>query len=96
MEVDYQIIDTVTGLEKIVKIFKREKTIAVDLEADSMFHFKEKVCLIQVASKNRSIVIDPLQIKDLSSLKSIFAGHDIQKIFHGADYDVRSYTGILI
>jgi ribonuclease D len=90
MEVDYQIIDTVTGLEKIVKIFEREKTIAVDLEADSMFHFKEKVCLIQIASKNRSIVIDPLQIKDLSSLKSIFAGHDIQKIFHGADYDVRS------
>ena len=90
MEVDYQIIDTVTGLEKIVKIFEREKTIAVDLEADSMFHFKEKVCLIQVAAKNRSIVIDPLQIKDLSSLKSIFAGHDIQKIFHGADYDVRS------
>ena len=90
MEIDYQIIDTVAGLEKIVKSFEREKTIAVDLEADSMFHFKEKVCLIQVAAKNRSIVIDPLQIKDLSSLKSIFAGHHIQKIFHGADYDVRS------
>ncbi|MEE8552549.1 MAG: HRDC domain-containing protein [Desulfobacterales bacterium] len=90
MEADYQIIETVTGLERIVRIFEREKTIAIDLEADSMFHFKEKVCLIQVASKNRSIVIDPLQIKDLSSIKSIFAGHDIQKIFHGADYDVRS------
>jgi ribonuclease D len=90
MEADYQIIDTVTGLEKIARILEREKTIAIDLEADSMFHFKEKVCLIQVASKNRSIVIDPLQIKDLSSLKSLFAGHDIQKIFHGADYDVRS------
>jgi ribonuclease D len=90
MEIDYQIIDTVAGLEKIVKSFEREKTIAADLEADSMFNFKEKVCLIQVAAKNRSIVIDPLQIKDLSSLKSIFAGHHIQKIFHGADYDVRS------
>lgn len=90
MEADYQIIDTVTGLEKIVRILEKEKTIAIDLEADSMFHFKEKVCLIQVASKNRSIVIDPLQIKDLSSLRSIFTGHDIQKILHGADYDVRS------
>lgn len=90
MEADYQIIDTVTELEKIARILEREKTIAIDLEADSMFHFKEKVCLIQVASKNRSIVIDPLQIKDLSSLKSLFAGYDIQKIFHGADYDVRS------
>jgi len=90
MEADYQIIDTVTELEKIARILEREKTIAIDLEADSMFHFKEKVCLIQVASKNRSIVIDPLKIKDLSSLKSLFAGYDIQKIFHGADYDVRS------
>jgi ribonuclease D len=36
------------------------------------------------------VVIDPLVIKDLSALKPIFKRRDIQKIFHGADYDVRS------
>jgi ribonuclease D len=31
-----------------------------------------------------------LAIKDLASLKPIFSNPDIKKIFHGADYDVRS------
>ncbi|UCD32136.1 MAG: HRDC domain-containing protein [Desulfobacterales bacterium] len=90
MEIDYQIIDSMPGLKKIAKILEKEKNLAIDLEADSMYHFKEKVCLIQVATKNRNIVIDPIQLKDLSSLKPLFVRPDIRKIFHGADYDVRS------
>jgi len=87
---NYQIIDTISGLEDITRSLKNEKTIAVDLEADSMFHFNEKVCLIQIAAKKINVVIDTLQIKDLSLLKPFFANRDIKKIFHGADYDVRS------
>ncbi len=90
MEIDYQVIDTMAGLKKIAKILEKEETIAIDLEADSMYHFKEKVCLIQVATEKRNIIIDPIQIKDLSPLKPLFFRPDIRKIFHGADYDVRS------
>ena len=43
-----------------------------------------------MATANINAVIDPLEIKDLSALKPIFKRNDIQKIFHGADYDVRS------
>lgn len=87
---DYRIIDTVSGLEQVAQALEREKTIAVDLESDSMYHYREKVCLIQMATKNNSLVIDPLRIKNLSSLKPLFSRDDIKKIFHGADYDVRS------
>jgi ribonuclease D len=66
------------------------RVIAVDLEADSMYHFREKVCLLQVAADGRSMVIDPLAVADLSALAPLFARADIRKIFHGADYDVRS------
>jgi len=90
MGTDYKIIDTVAGLEKAVRVLEKGKTIAVDMEADSMYHFKEKVCLIQMATKKSSILIDPLYVKDLSSLKPLFSNPDIKKIFHGADYDVRS------
>lgn len=89
-ELNYQIIDTRSKLENAIRDFEREKTVAVDLEADSMYHFKEKVCLIQIAAKRDSIVIDPLHIKDLSPLKPLFLHRDIKKIFHGSDYDVRS------
>ena len=87
---NYQIIDTASRLEDVSLLLKKEKIIAVDLEADSMFHFKEKVCLVQIATKKINAIIDPLRINDLSPLKPLFADRDIKKIFHGADYDVRS------
>ncbi|QTA93081.1 ribonuclease D [Desulfonema magnum] len=86
----YQIINTESELRELATALEKEKTVAVDLEADSMYHFKEKVCLLQIAAKQANIIIDPLQINDLSPLKPIFFRHDIRKIFHGADYDVRS------
>jgi ribonuclease D len=90
MEIESQVIDTAADLEKIVKFLEKEKAVAVDLEADSMYHYKEKVCLIQIATKEASVVVDPLAIKDLAPLKPIFSSPYIRKVFHGADYDVRS------
>ncbi|MFH2220305.1 MAG: HRDC domain-containing protein [Pseudomonadota bacterium] len=90
MRSDYEIIDTLSGLEAVARSLEKEKAVAVDLEADSMYHFREKICLIQMATKRKNLVVDPLRIKDLSPLKSLFLRQDIQKIFHGADYDIRS------
>lgn len=87
---DYQLIETLSELKTIADLFKKEKAIAVDLEADSMYHFKEKVCLLQMATHDINVVIDPLKIHDLSPFKPIFENRGIKKIFHGADYDVRS------
>ena len=87
---DYQLIETLSELKTVADLFKKEKAIAVDLEADSMYHFKEKVCLIQMATHDINVVIDPLKIHDLSPLKPLFENRSIKKIFHGADYDVRS------
>ncbi|MBT8351185.1 MAG: HRDC domain-containing protein [Deltaproteobacteria bacterium] len=86
----YQLIETPLELEKVSDLFKKEKAIAVDLEADSMYHFKEKVCLIQMATPDINVVIDPLKTEDLSPLRPLFENPGIKKIFHGADYDVRS------
>ena len=55
-----------------------------------MYHFQEKVCLIQIATRRTTAVIDPLQINNLSVLKPVFKRADILKVFHGADYDIRS------
>jgi len=64
--------------------------IGVDLEADSFYHYFEKVCLIQIATESASYVIDPLALKDLSALHPVFSDPRIRKVFHGADYDIRS------
>lgn len=86
----YRMVDTASGLQQAVRTLEGEEAIAVDLESDSMYHYREKVCLLQMATDRVNLLIDPLQIGDLSPLKPLFSSPDVRKILHGADYDVRS------
>ena len=86
----YRFIRTPAELEQFVSRISQEKIIAVDLEADSMFHYQEKVCLLQMAGNGENVVIDPLEVNDLSFLAPIFKDKAVCKVFHGSDYDVRS------
>ena len=86
----YRFIRTPAELERFVGRISREKILAVDLEADSMFHYQEKVCLLQMAGNSENVVIDPLEVSDLSPLAPVFKNKAVCKVFHGSDYDVRS------
>jgi len=77
-------------LKRFAQRIQGEAILAVDLEADSMFHFQEKVCLVQMAGNGENVVIDPLSLEDLSPLVPVFKSKSVCKVFHGSDYDVRS------
>ena len=83
-------IETIPRLEGAARILGQAEIIGVDLEADSMYHYFEKVCLLQIATESASYVMDPLALRDLSSLRPVFSNPRIRKVFHGADYDIRS------
>ncbi len=83
-------VATPGALRRAVSGIRDHREIAVDVEADSMFHFQEKVCLIQIATQQSVSIIDPLSCGDLSSLGPVFGDKQIRKIFHGSDFDVRS------
>ncbi|MBS3921451.1 MAG: HRDC domain-containing protein [Deltaproteobacteria bacterium] len=86
----YEWIETLPHLEGVARILGQAKIIGVDLEADSLYHYFEKVCLIQIATESASYVIDPLALRDLSALRPVLSNPRIRKVFHGADYDIRS------
>jgi len=77
-------------LNLLVERLAKESVLAFDLEADSLHHYTEKVCLIQVSSPSETRLIDPLASLDVKVLAPIFANPEIKKVFHGADYDMRS------
>ncbi len=83
-------IETLPRLEEAARILGQAEIIGVDLEADSMYHYFEKVCLLQIATESAAYVMDPLALKDLSALHPVFSNPRIRKVFHGADYDIRS------
>lgn len=68
----------------------KEHAIGVDLESDSLFHHREKICLLQISTINKNLLIDTLAIKDISPLAPVFSNSSIRKILHGSDYDIRS------
>lgn len=86
----YRIVERSTELTDAARQLAKTHEIAFDLEADSMYHFQEKVCLIQIATGKDTFVVDPLKIDDLSPLKPVMANRRIRKVLHGADYDIRS------
>ena len=86
----YVLIETDADLKKIIPELQGEPVIGVDLEADSMFHYQEKVCLVQISTRRLNLLIDPLSVKDLSPLAPVFSDRGVRKVFHGADYDMRS------
>ena len=90
MNNSYDIIETQTQLDTLATELAKATTIAVDVESDSMYHFAEKVCLLQISTEQFTYIIDPLQSIDLSCLKPVFSNEQVKKIFHGADYDIRS------
>lgn len=65
-----------------------EPVIAVDTEADAFFSYREKVCLIQFATREREFLVDPLAGLPLRDLAPIFANPLQTKIFHDAEFDV--------
>ena len=63
-----------------------EKRVCLDTEADSLHHYHEKLCLLQVACGGRFALIDPLAIPDVSELLALMDRYELW--FHGADYDL--------
>ena len=60
----YVLVKDRSNLSRIAAELERETAIGVDLEADSMFHYKEKVCLIQISTPSKDILLDPLSLDD--------------------------------
>lgn len=82
-------ITTPLQLQQTAALLENEKVVAFDLEADSMHHYREQVCLLQISTDKKNFIVDPLVCPDLSPLVPIFSNPSIVKVFHGADYDVR-------
>lgn len=64
--------------------------IALDTESNSFHRYPEQLCLIQIATHQTIYIIDTIVLKELHPLKRVLEDASIQKIIHGADYDIRS------
>ena len=88
---DFEIITQQSELEDLAKALMREDIVAFDTEADSFYHYYDKVCLVQVATRKKCWLIDPIALggpKNLAPLAPVFSSPKIRVLFHAAEYDI--------
>ncbi len=82
------IVTSTKELAEAVKEIENSPQLAIDIESDSFYAYRERVCLIQISSSSKDYIVDPLAIQDLSLLGKIFSNPNMEKIFHAGEYDV--------
>lgn len=84
----YSYVETQQALSGLAASLRHyEGPVGVDTEADSLHHYFEKVCLIQVSFSGVNYIVDPLAQIDLSDFLRELAEKEL--IFQGADFDLR-------
>jgi ribonuclease D len=63
--------------------------IALDTEGASFHRFIDRIYLLQITTRDRSAVIDPLPIGAPARLGAILENPEVEVVLHDADYDIR-------
>jgi ribonuclease D len=62
--------------------------VGIDTESNNLYAYQGRVCLIQLSTSTQDYIIDPILIDDMSPFGTLLADERIEKVFHGAEYDL--------
>lgn len=89
MAVAYTLVRTNGELAKVMAALRNEPVLALDTEASSFHRYRERICLIQLSTREKTWLIDPITIDDMRPLGDALADPAIEWVIHDADYDLR-------
>jgi len=81
-------VDTPEAWEKCLSVLREQSRFAIDLEANSLYVYREQVCLIQISTEDLDFIVDPLVGLALDGLGELLADPRVEKIFHASEYDL--------
>jgi len=96
---DFELITDPETLAGQVRGMAAEAVVALDTEASSFHRYQERVCLVQLSTRARTWLVDPLAVPDLAPLGGLLADPRMEVVIHDADYDLRilaRYHGIRV
>jgi ribonuclease D len=81
-------VDCPDELRRCVTRLRDSDSVAVDTEANSLYAYRERLCLIQCSSDVEDFLIDPIVIQDLTPMAELLQDVDVEKVFHDGEYDL--------
>src|SRR5688500_10454052 len=82
-------LDTPQQVELFLDDISGVHEIALDTEGASFHRFIDRIYLLQITTRERSAVIDPIPIGAPARLGEILQDREVEVVLHDADYDLR-------
>lgn len=83
----YELIDQPGQLNALLEAMDRVEEVSLDTEADNMFRYRVRVCLLQFLVGRDVFLVDALAPIDLKPLWAKLS--QIHLVMHGSDFDLR-------
>ncbi len=81
-------VDHDRDFSRLVDELASQPLIAIDTESNSLYAYRERICLIQISTRSADYIVDPLRVANLRLLGPLLADPSIEKVFHAAEYDL--------
>jgi ribonuclease D len=82
-------LDKAATVDRFLNEIADVKELALDTEGASFHRFLDRIYLIQISTRERSAIVDPLPIGAPARLGALLESKSVEVVFHDADYDLR-------
>jgi ribonuclease D len=84
-----RLIETMPDLERLAGQLAGESLIAADTEAAGYHRYSDRLCLLQLSSREDTWLVDTIALASLNPLADAFEAPNVEIVFHDADFDLR-------
>ena len=82
-------LDKPGEVERFLNDISDVRELALDTEGASFHRFLDRIYLLQLSTRDRNAIIDPLPIGSPAKLGALLEDKNVEVVFHDADYDLR-------
>jgi ribonuclease D len=82
-------LDKPEEVDRFLKDISGVTELALDTEGASFHRFLDRIYLLQLSTRDRSAIIDPLPVGSPAGLGTLLESKSVEVVFHDADYDLR-------
>ena len=82
-------LDKPEQVDRFLQEISNVKELALDTEGASFHRFLDRIYLLQLSTRERSAILDPLPIGSPAGLGELLQNKSVEVVFHDADYDLR-------
>ncbi|MBQ9067829.1 MAG: ribonuclease D, partial [Eggerthellaceae bacterium] len=75
-------------LTEFVNRASQSPVLAIDTEFLREKTYYPQLCLLQMATEDENVIVDPFELDSLCCLKPLFTNADIVKLFHAGCQDI--------